>query len=361
MAEVSLSQTKMQVMSNLGADWWNDSCATDELSQAAQEGAVGATSNPVIVSAAVKSQEELWLPVLDKIIQDNPSDTEDDIAWKLIATIGKEAAKLLYPVYERTNGEKGYLSMQVNPKFYPNKDLMVKQGEFLSSLAPNIAIKAPATETGIAAIEEMTALGIRVNATVSFSVSQAVAAAEAMERGIKRAKDNGIETENIYPYVTIMVGRIDDQLRRVRESEEIDIDPTFIDWAGVAVFKKTHQIFKPRGYRGKLLSAAYRNNLQWSELIGVDVLQTIPYAWWNRFNDSTITPHLSIEEPVDEEILSNLHEKFSDFRKAYDEDGMEPEEFIHYGGTINTLHQFIGGYLELIELVRGRMLSPGVR
>ncbi len=334
MSEISLSQSKMQIMSGLGADWWNDSCATDELSHAVQEGAVGATSNPVIVSAAVKSQEDLWLPVLDKIIRDNPSDTEDDIAWKLIATIGKEAAKLLYPVYERTNGEKGYLSMQVNPKFYPDKDLMVNQAKYLSSLAPNIAIKAPATQTGIAAIEEMTSQGIRVNATVSFSVSQAVAAAEAMERGIKQAKNNGIETENIHPYVTIMVGRVDDQLRRVRESEKIDIDAGFIDWAGVAVFKKAHQVFKPRGYRGKLLAAAYRNNLQWSELIDADVLQTIPYAWWNRFNDSAITPHLSIEEPVDEMILSELYEKFSDFRKAFDEDGMEPEEFIHYDWVV---------------------------
>lgn len=114
--------------------------------------------------------------------------------------------------------------------------------------------------------------------------------------------------------------------------------------------------FKPRGYRGKLLSAAYRNNLQWSELIGGDVLQTIPYAWWNRFNDSTLTPHVSIEEPVDEEILSELYGKFGDFRKAYDEDGMEPEEFIHYGGTIQTLLQFIGGYAELLVYVRSRML-----
>ena len=138
----------MSQMTALGADWWNDSGVPDELGEAVALGAVGGTSNPVIVSQAVKAQPALCHPIIDRLIAENPGDTEDDIAWKLIHTLAIDAASRLRPVYDRTRGEKGFLSAQVNPKFYPNLDRMVAQATQLAALAPNIAIKAPATEVG---------------------------------------------------------------------------------------------------------------------------------------------------------------------------------------------------------------------
>ena len=78
------------------------------------------------------------------------------------------------PIYENTDGKKGKLSLQVNPKYYRNADLMVTQADQLASIAPNIAIKCPAVAAGIKAIESLTAKGISINATVSFSVPQAI-------------------------------------------------------------------------------------------------------------------------------------------------------------------------------------------
>ena len=99
-----MSQVRVPVVGNmakmgeLGAHWWNDSCDPEELSDAVASGAVGATSNPVIVGNVVKKDPDRWLPEVDKLISINPTDTEVDISWKLIAQIGRIAAGILAPV-----------------------------------------------------------------------------------------------------------------------------------------------------------------------------------------------------------------------------------------------------------------------
>jgi transaldolase len=63
-----------------------------------------------------------------------------------------------------------------------------------------------------------------------------------------------------------------------------------------------------------------------------------------------------LETPVDDALLSELLEKFPDFSRAYDDDGMPPEEFIRYGGSVHTLYQFLDGYSDLLSQVRARMI-----
>ena len=351
-----MNSSRMSQMTALGADWWNDSGVPDELGEAVALGAVGGTSNPVIVSQAVKAQPALCNPIIDRLVAENPSATEDDIAWKLIHTLAIDAASRLKPVFEATRGVKGYLSAQVNPKYYPNRELMVAQATQLASLAPNIAIKAPATAVGIDAIEEMTARGIRVNATVSFTVPQALAVAGAFERGLKRARAAGRDADAIRPYITLMIGRVDDHLKRVAVKEKIDVTPGALDWAGIAVFKNAHRIFQRSGRIGTLLAAAYRHEGHWSQIIGREVLQTVPYTWWTKFNVSPTAPSLTLEQPVEPALVAELRAKFPDFNRAHDEGGMPPAEFLGYGATQHTLSQFLGGYDDLLASVRARML-----
>lgn len=348
---------RMSQMTALGADWWNDSGVASELAEAVALGAVGGTSNPVIVSQAAAAHPELCLPILERLIAEHPRATEDDLAWKLIHALGTESAARLQPVYEASRGRKGFLSMQVNPKFYPDLRLMLAQAVELSALAPNIAIKAPATEAGIQAMEEMVARGVSVNATVSFSVAQALAVSAAFERGLKRARAGGVETDRIRLYITLMIGRVDDQLKRVAEAQRIVTTPGLADWAGIAVFKHAHRLFKGSGRPGTLLAAAYRHEGHWSQIIGPEVLQTIPYGWWTKFNASATAPALTLETEVDGSILAELRDKFPDFVRGHDVDGMRPPEFIRYGATVHTLNQFLGGYGDLVTFVRSAMLK----
>ena len=351
-----MNTSRMAQMTALGADWWNDSGVPSELGEAVALGAVGGTSNPVIVAQTAQAHPELCLPILEELIGRNPHDTEDDLAWKLIHALGRQSARQLLPVYEATKGAKGFLSMQVNAKYYRNRDLMVAQAVELSALAPNIAIKAPATEIGIAAMEEMTARGIRVNATISFSVAQALAVSAALECGLKRARAAGRNADAVRPYITLMIGRVDDHLKRVAEKSGITTSPGLLDWAGIAVFKHAHRLFKSSGRPGTLLAAAYRHEGHWAELIGPDVLQTIPYTWWKKFNDSPRVPALTLDRPVADAILTELRGKFPDFIKAHDADGLAPADFVHYGATVNTLNQFLGGYADLVAFVRAALV-----
>jgi transaldolase len=296
------------------------------------------------------------MPVIDEMILKNQQASEDEILWMLIDSVGKKAAKILLPVFEETNRQKGKLSLQVNPKYYRNAEKMFEQGKYLASLAPNIAIKCPALPAGIKAMEMLTAAGITVNATVSFTVPQAVQVAEAIERGLSQAEKNSVDTKDITPYVTIMVGRIDDHLRRVRDFKNINIDPEIINWASIATFKNAYRIFKERNYRSKLLAAAFRCDLHWKEIVGGDIIISMPYEWWNKFNASNVDVKHRIDEPVDEKIISLLKENFEDFNKAYDEKGMAENEFESFGASVHTMQTFLEGYDEFVALIRSRMI-----
>jgi transaldolase len=352
-----MTQTsRMRLTIERGAEFWNDSCALHELRDAVAHGATGATSNPVIVSAAVKGDAKTWTPVIDATIRAHETANEDEIAWLLIAEMGRQAAAILEPVHRETAGARGYLSMQVSPKHYANADRMVEQGKGLASLAPNIAIKVPSTEAGVRAAEELVAAGINVNATVSFTVSQAVAVGEAFERGMDRAAKAGADMGRLHPYMTLMVGRLDDHLQRVTAKDSVAIDPGYLAWAGIAVFKRAVEVFRRRGFRSRLLVAAYRHHLHWSQLIGPNVLHTMPYPWWKQFEASDVEVEETLERPVRPEIVSALERKFKDFPLAYEEGALKPAEFVSYGPTVHTLNQFLGGYQELLGVVRERML-----
>ena len=185
---------------------------------------------------------------------------------------------------------------------------------------------------------------------------QSLAVAEAVERGLKRRESEGKDIATMGPVCTIMVGRLDDSLKVAAENENITIDPGYLEWAGVAVFKKAYQIFRERGYRIRLLSAAFRNHMHWSEFIGGDVVVSPPYAWQLRYNASDIEVRPRIDEPVEPRIVEELSKKFVDFRRAYSSDGLSIEEFDAFSATRRTLRQFIAGCYELNGIVRDFML-----
>jgi transaldolase len=191
---------------------------------------------------------------------------------------------------------------------------------------------------------------------VSFTLAQALYAAEAFEGALDRARETGHTPEKLHPYVTLMVGRLDDLLQRVQARDGASIEPGFLHWAGIAVFKKARGLFRERGYRSTLLAAAYRHHLHWSELVGPGVVLSMPYAWWKRFEASDIEVLETLDRPVEPRIVAALQRTFADFRRAYDPDGLAPEEFVGYGASVHTLQQFIGGYHDLLGLVRERML-----
>jgi len=332
-------------------DIWNDSCAVDELEYAIAFGAVGATANPTIVVDNWMKDPAHWNERVRALATEQPSWTEVDLAWAIVEEMSVRGAKLLLSAFDAQGGRQGRLSIQTNPTFFRSIDPMVSQALHFSQLAPNIIVKFPATAAGIAGMEEATYRGVSINATVSFSVGQAIAAAEAVQRGLARREGEGLPTDRMGPVITIMVGRLEDWLRTLTERDGIVVHPSALPWSGVAVFKRAYEVFRERGYRARLLAAAIRHHLHWSEFIGGDVIVTLPSVWQRRFNASGVDVRLRMDEPVDPGIVNALRAGFHDFERAYQPDGLAPAEFDSFGPTVRTLRTFIASYHELLHLV----------
>ncbi len=355
-AGVTFKSPLHQMTQTTATSLWNDSADLDELKYAIENGAVGATCNPVIALGILKKEMNLWRPRIQALMRELPGATEDQIGWKLIEEMSVRAAKLLEPVFAARGGRDGRLSIQTDPRLYRDAGAIVEQAVAFSLLAPNMIVKIPATQAGIGAIEEATHRGITINATVCFTLPQCLAVAEAVERGLRRREVDGKDIESMGPVCTIMVGRLDDWMKVLLEKREISVDPGITEWAGVAVFKKTYGIFRQRGYRVRLLSAAFRNHMHWSELIGADAVVSPPSAWQKRFNASGIEVRPRIDDPVDPKVIAALLDHFTDFGRAYSEDGLTIGEFDTFAPTVRTLRQFIAACTDLDGLVRDVML-----
>ncbi|MCI0581374.1 MAG: transaldolase [Chloroflexi bacterium] len=362
MVTTALDSPLLRMVRETPTQYWNDSCAVEELTYAVERGASGATSNPSIVLEVLRKESSHWVPRVHELASEHRDWSEVELTWTIVEEMAARGAAVLEPVFDRAQGRAGRLSLQTNPANHRSAARMVEQAVRFQALASNMQVKFPCTAAGIAGMEEATALGISINSTVSFSVPQAIAAAEAVERGLARREAAGGDTSSMSPIVTIMIGRLDDWMKVLIERDDLAVHPDAPNWAGVAAFKRAYAIFRERGYRSRLLAAAYRHRLHWTELVGGDVSLTMPHAWQVRFNGSGISPMPRIDEPVDPELVADLLARVPDFRRAYEPDGLAPEEFEAFGPSARTLRAFVKSYHDLQAAIRDLVLpDPDIR
>ena len=185
-------------------DYWNDSCAVRELAYAVDRGGSGATSNPSIVFEVLRKEADHWVPRIRELAGANPTWNEFDLSWALIEEMAVRGAGVLAPVFERENGSKGRLSLQTNPVNYTSSDRMLEQALRFNAMAPNMQVKFPATAAGILGMEQATAKGVNVNATVCFTV----AAGDCCRRGCRartrakraRRQRSGIDETSLHDH-----------------------------------------------------------------------------------------------------------------------------------------------------------------
>lgn len=338
-----------------GVEFWNDSAGADELAFAIANGATGATTNPPLVLAAVRSEGATWRDRARELAVEHATWGETDVTWRIVEEVSARGAGVLEPVFERTGGQQGRLSAQVNPILARDTEAMLVQAERLSGLRPNVQVKLPVTSAGLSALEQATFRGIEVNATVNFTVAGALAVAEAIERGLDRRAAAGLGG-TLHPVCTLMLGRLDDWIKAAAARDDVLLTPGRAEWSGVAVFKRAHGLYRERGYRTRLLGGAFRDHLPWTQLLGPGTLLTFGPSWQRWLNESGLPIESRLEEPVNGAIVDELLERSPEFRLAYEPDGLTTEALETYGAYRRTMRQFLGALADLQAEVRGALI-----
>lgn len=221
----------IQKLYEQGQSIWCDNISrgmieSGELQRWIDLGVVGVTSNPTIFMKAVTTgtdYDERFLRLL--------AEGRDDmgIYEGLVLPDIADAADLLRPVYDRTGGVDGYVSLEVNPKLaYDTGGTIAEARRLYKELhRPNILIKVPATDEGIPAIETLIGDGINVNATLVFSIAMHEKVMQAYVNGLKRRDAVGGDLSAVASVASFFVSRVDtlvDRLLRDKHSERADIE-----------------------------------------------------------------------------------------------------------------------------------------
>lgn len=318
------------------------------LTRAVEWGAVGCTSNPPRVARAVRLDAEYWDPEIDRILAENPGLPDEDLADIVTQLVVRRAGSVLRPVFEETGGERGYQAIQGNPRAYTDIEVLTSSARRYAKIAPNVAVKIPAHKEGLVAMEELAADGINIVPTVGYSVSQCVAAAEAYQRGSERAKKSG------KCFVTMVTGRLDSHLKEQIEKEGIDLPEGWVDQAGLAVTKKIYRLFRERSLPYLIIAAGARGPRHFTELVGGDLFVTLSAPVQEEIVALDPPVISRIDDFPPEEVIQELRQKFPDFRRAYDEDGLEASEMRAFGPAVKIEEYFLEGFDNLIQSIRAR-------
>ncbi|MBQ3048526.1 MAG: transaldolase family protein [Oscillospiraceae bacterium] len=318
---------------NTETAWWTDTADYSTMDEAIANGAVGCTTNPVIVCKGINSDPDFWRPYLKSA----EGLTGDEKTIEIIRCVTVKIAEKFLPIYEATNGAHGYVCAQVNPKKQGDSEAMIEMGRRLASWAPNVAVKIPGTAAGLRALEELTAEGITTVGTVSFTAPQAVAIAAAQQRGLERCRAAGKKPGAVFS--VIMVGRLDDYLRDIAKDMQLDIPESALTSAGTAAIKKAYRECKARGYEAKLMPAAMRGTYHATLLSGSNMTFSLAGNIIAALeNEKDFAPH--IDEDVAAEAIEQLN-KIPEFVRAYNFEALPEAEFIRFGATQRTLSQFV--------------------
>lgn len=316
-----------------GTVWWHDSADPAAAAAAIKNGATGMTTNPFLIASTLCDSSAGWRD----IIGDWSALGGDEKALELEMRVGAHHAAIFRQFWGSGKRGEGGVCVQVDPSKPGNTEIMLAQVKKIGPFAPNICVKTPATHAGLSAFEEGIALGFNMTSTLSFSVAQCVAAAEAYERGAARARTKGIVPG--LGVAVLMVGRLDDYIRDVASDGALDIPESTIIQAGIACMKKAYHIFKDRGYASMLMSAAGRGAYHVTELAGANIIMSTAPSIERAVLAADPERREKIDLPIDASVLEQLL-SLREFQKAYDEKGMGIEDFITYGPLNRTMTQF---------------------
>lgn len=230
-----------QLLHNLGQSLWLDNITRDLLNSGTLKryidelSVTGLTSNPTIFDHAIKNSTAYDAAIREKLSKGKSGEA---LFFELALEDITRAASLFRPVYDRTDGVDGWVSLEVSPLLAYNtasalaaaKDLYARAGR------PNLFIKIPGTKEGLPAIEEAIFAGIPINVTLLFSREHYVSAAEAFLRGTERRIDAGLKP-GVGSVASVFISRWDSAVMG-------NVPDSLRDQLGIAIAKRTYKAYR---------------------------------------------------------------------------------------------------------------------
>jgi transaldolase len=230
-----------QLLHNLGQSLWLDNITRDLLTSGTLKryidelSVTGLTSNPTIFDHAIKNSSAYDAAIRKKLDEDKSG---EELFFELALEDLTRAADLFRPIFDRTDGVDGWVSLEVSPLLAHDTASTIAAAKSLHARAgrPNLLIKIPGTKEGLPAIEEAIFAGVPVNVTLLFSREHYVAAAEAFLRGIERRIDAGLKPE-VGSVASVFVSRWD-------ASVADKVPDTLKNKLGIAIAKRTYKAYR---------------------------------------------------------------------------------------------------------------------
>jgi transaldolase len=358
---------RLRKLQEIGQSAWIDSISRDDLENGnlqrlIEEGVVGVTSNPTIFQKAI-SESSLYDEQLQEL-----AEKEDDLKEIFFGLAGediRDACDLMMPVYERTNKLDGYVSLEVSPDLAYDTPATVEEATRLHGLVnkPNLMVKIPATQPGLAAVEEMIATGHSINVTLIFSLERYRAVAAAYIRGLQRLVAAGGNPSLVASVASFFVSRVDTEADR--RIDELGAPAELKGKLAIANAKLAYAAFqeifsgedweflkskgatkqRPLWASTSVKNPEYGDVMYVEELAGSDTVNTMPTSTLEAFMDhGEVRSPSPIEEDLDDAraLIEDLREASVDYEEvteALEKEGVE---------------KFADSFDELLEVIQSK-------
>jgi transaldolase len=344
-----MARSRLQELSEHGVSVWIDSLSremleTGELARLMEEDAVvGVTSNPTIFQKALAEGD--WY---DEQLKTAAKEIDDPT--ELFLTLAQEdirdACDLLAPVWERTGGIDGYVSLEVDPRLAYDREASYDQAMRFHEQVDrkNLYVKIPGTQPGLGAIEDCIAKGKSINVTLIFSLRRYAAVVEAYLRGLERLVAAGGDPSTVLSVASFFVSRVDTEAdRRLEEVGRTDLQGRLAIANAKLAYRHWQEAFsgdrwaflEGKGARNQRClwaststkNPAYRDVLYVEELIGPEVVNTMPLETVHAFQDHGEVRD-TLEEGVDEarallEELAAVGVDYDDVVATLEDEGVQ--------------------------------------
>ncbi|MGD0751172.1 MAG: transaldolase family protein [Anaerolineales bacterium] len=339
----------IRVAKQTPTEFWINNPTRDQADLAIANGATGCTNNPSYSQKMVDHPSEgaYARKLLDEAIKESPNDDESIAIFQ--RKLVKPISDRFLPIFKKSKEDQGYVSIQGDPIHEDDPDVVIREAMENRKLSPNICCKIPTTHSGLVAMEYLVGKDVPLNATEIFGIKQATVLMDTYEKATQKTG------KHPKLFLSHIAGIYDDHLKKVVESQKIDISPDVLWQAGLAVARKMYIMMEKRGMPGTFIAGGARGLHHFTEMVGGKVCGTIN---WEGTADKLIEQNPPVVyrlfNPVPQKVIDELMEKLPDFKRGYLDDGLEIEEFEGFGPVQLFRSQFTGSWKRVLELIKQR-------